>query len=189
MLANHVGENIPHLSCFTLNHFLSSFNCCRKTTTLELAKNKRLKEFQCHFLRQSTLVQTQCRANHDHRTARVVYALTEQVLTEATLLAFNHVGERLKGTLVRTGNRTATTAIIEKRIDRFLQHALLITHDNIRRIKIEQSLESIVTVDYSTIQVVEIRCGKTAAIEWHEWAQIWRQNRQHVHYHPLGLVS
>ena len=53
-------------------------------------KNKRLKKLKRHLLRQTTLVQFQLRPNDNYRTPRVVHAFAQQVLTEATALAFDH---------------------------------------------------------------------------------------------------
>ena len=76
-------------------------------------------------------MQTQGRAYHDHGTTGVVNALTQQVLTETTLLTFNHVSKRFQRTLVGAGDGTAATTVIQQRINRFLQHALLVAHDDI----------------------------------------------------------
>ncbi len=62
---------------------------------------KRLEEFERHLLRQAALMQLQFRTDDDDRTAGIVDALAEQVLTEPALLALQHVGERLQRTLVR----------------------------------------------------------------------------------------
>ena len=164
MLANDFGENIPHLCSFALYHFLGGFNRCGETTTLQLTENKRLEEFECHFLRQSALVQTQRRSDHNNRAARIIYALAKQVLTEAALLAFNHIGERFERTLVRARNRASATAVVEQSIYRFLQHALLISHDDVRRVEIKQTLETVVAVNHATIKVVEVRGRKSTAI-------------------------
>src|SRR5207249_7199135 len=69
----------------------------------------------------SALVQLQLRAHHDHRASRVVHALAEQVLTEAPALALDHVGERLQGALVGAGHRLAAAAVVQQRVDRFLE--------------------------------------------------------------------
>ena len=63
-------------------------------------KMKRLEQFQRHQLGQAALVQLERRAHGDHRTARVVHALAQQVLAEAARLCPDHVGQRLQGALV-----------------------------------------------------------------------------------------
>src|SRR3546814_6774485 len=69
-------------------------------TTLFLS----LEQLERHFLRQAALVQLQFGTRHDHRPAGIVDAFAKQVLTEATLLALQHVGERLQRTLVGAGD-------------------------------------------------------------------------------------
>ncbi len=109
-------------------------------------------------------MQPQRWANHDNGTARVINTLAQQVLAETSLLTFDHVGQRFQRTLVASRNRTTTTAVVEQRINRFLQHALFVAYNNIWRIKIQQSLQTIVTVNNTAIQIVEIGRCKTTAI-------------------------
>ena len=104
---------------------------------LQLAEDEGLEELQRHFLRQSTLMQSQCWAGHNHRSPRVINALTQQVLTEATLLTFNHICQRLQWPLVRSSDRTTATTVIKQGIDSFLQHTLFIANDNVWGIEIE----------------------------------------------------
>jgi hypothetical protein len=102
-------------------------------------EDERLEQLQRHLLRQAALVQAQRRADHDHRTAGVVDALAEQVLAEAALLALDHVGERLQRALVGAGDGAAAAAVVQQRVDRFLQHALLVAHDDVGRVELEQA--------------------------------------------------
>ena len=117
----------------------------------------------------------------------VIDALAEQVLPEAAALALDHVGERLQRTLVGARHRLAATAVVEQRIDRLLQHALLVAHDDLGRFELEQTLQPVVAVDHAAIQIVQIRRRKASAIERHQRAQLGRQHRQHFEDHPLGL--
>src|SRR5215212_8635543 len=48
--------------------------------------------------------------------------LAEQVLAEATLLALEHVRERLQGTVAGTRDRAPAAAVVEQRVDGLLQH-------------------------------------------------------------------
>ena len=166
MLANHLGENIPNLGSFALDHFLRGFDRCSQAATLEFAKDKGLEEFERHLFRQAALMQTQSRSYYDDRTTRIVDSLTEQVLTEATLLALNHIRKRLQWALVRTRDCATATAVVQKRVDSFLQHTLFVTHNNVGRIEIEQTLESVITVNDSTIEIVQVRGGETTTVEW-----------------------
>ena len=122
--------------------------------------DERLEQLERHQLGQTALVQLQCRTNHDHRTAGVVDALAQQVLAEATLLALEHVGQRLQRTVTRTGHRTAATTVVEQCVDGFLQHALLVVDDDLGRTEIEQTLQAVVAVDHTAVEVVEVDVAK-----------------------------
>ena len=126
---------------------------------------------------------------HNYRTTRIIYSLTQQVLTKTTLLTLDHICERFQRSFVRPSNRATTTTVIEKCIYRFLQHSLLITHNDVRRIKIEQTLQSVIPVYYTAVQVVQIRRRKSTAVQWHQRTQIRRKYRKHIQHHPLGLVA
>ena len=117
VLADDLSEDIPHFWGLTLNHFLGGLDRARQTTELELAKDERLEELQCHLLGQTALVKFERRTGHDHRTTGVIHALAQQVLTEATLLTLDHVSQRLERTLIGAGNRPATSAVIQQRVD------------------------------------------------------------------------
>src|SRR5207237_4704266 len=125
----------------------------------------------------------------DDRTARVVHALTEQVLTEPALLALEHVGQRLERTLAAAANRLGTATVVEQRVDRFLQHALLVPENDFRRAMRDELLETVVAVDDAAIEIVQIRRGETAAVERNERTEIRRDNRDHVEDHPFRTVA
>src|SRR5438876_56006 len=113
---------------------------------------------------ESALMQFQLRTDDDHRTSRVVDALAEQVLPEASAFALDHVGERLQRPLVRAGHRLAAAAVVEQAIDGFLQHPLFVADNNVGRLQLEQPLQPVVAVDHAAIQVIQIRRRETAAI-------------------------
>src|SRR5207248_7031014 len=131
--------HVPHLRATTLDHALGGLDVLRQFGIDEPLHHERLEQLEGHELGQAALVQLQRRADHDDRTAGVVDALAEQVLTEAALLALQHVGQRLERTVAGTGHRTAATAVVEQRVDRFLPHALLVGHDDLGRTEIEKA--------------------------------------------------
>ena len=95
-------------------------------------------------------------ACHDHRTTGVIHTLAEQVLTETTLLTFDHVSKRLQWALIRSSNSPSASTVVEQCVDRLLEHTLLVTHDDIGCVQIEQTLESVVSVNHASVQIVEI---------------------------------
>ena len=187
MFENHFFEDVPNDILLILNHLLGSLRRGRKTALNELVEDEGLEELKRHQLRQTALVQTQFRTDRNNRTSGIVNALTEQVLTEAAALPLDHVGERLERALVGARHRLAAATVVEQRVDGFLQHALFVTHDDVRRLDFKKALQTVVAVDNAAIEIVQIRGRKAAAIERHERTQIGWQHRQHRHDHPLGL--
>jgi hypothetical protein len=73
----------------------------RLNTPSPAEDDKGLEQLERHLLGQAALVQLQLRTNHDDRTAGVVEALAQQVLTETPLLALERISESdLSGTIV-----------------------------------------------------------------------------------------
>ena len=72
-----------------------------------------------------------------------------------------------------------------KSIDRFLQHALFVANNDVRRFELEQILQTIVPVDDAAIEIVQIGSRKTSAFQRNERTQIRRNHRQNVEHHPI----
>src|SRR5262249_8890983 len=139
--------------------------------------DERLEELEGHQLRQPALVQLQVRPGDDHRAARVVDALAEQVLAEPALLALEHVGERLQRPVARARHRAAASAVVEQRVDGLLQHPLLVVDDDLGRAEVEQPLEAVVPVDHPPVEVVQGALGGPAAVEPDQRPPLRRDDR------------
>ena len=187
VLADHLVEDVPHHRRLGFDLALRRLDGGRDALHLELVEDERLEELERHLLRQAALVELELRADHDHRAAGVVDALAEQVLAEAPALALDHVGERLERPLVRAGHRLAAAAVVEQRVDRLLQHALLVAHDDLGRLQLQQPLEAVVAVDDAPVEIVQVGGREPAAVERHQRPQLGRQHRQHFHDHLVGL--
>src|SRR3954463_96255 len=140
MLADDLFEDVPDLGTLLLHHLLRRLDGVDVAALFQLVVDERLEQLERHLLRKTALVQAQRRADDDHGAARVVDALAEQVLPEATLLALEHVAQGLEGALVRPGDRLAATAVVEEGVDRLLQHAALVADDDLRRVELEEAL-------------------------------------------------
>ena len=189
VFADNFVQDIPNDSFFALNHLLSGFDGGGQATQFQLAVDERFEQLQRHFLRQTALMQTQVWTYGDNRTTGVVNAFTEQVLAETTLFTFDHIGQRFQRTFVRTGDRTTATTVIQQGVNRFLQHTFFVAYDDIRRSQIQQTFQTVVTVDHATIQIVEVRRRETTTVQRNQRTQIWRQYRQNGQDHPLRLVA
>ena len=131
-------------------------------------------------------MQFQFRTNDDDGTSGVIDALAEQVLTEPSAFALEHVAERFERAISGAGDGAAVTAIVEQSVDRFLQHALFVADDDVRRFELEQILEPIVAIDDAAIKIVQIAGRESSAFERNERTQIRRDDRQHIENHPIG---
>ncbi len=185
VLADNFLENVPHFGAFFFNHALGGLDRGREAIEFKLVVDERLEELERHFLRQTALVQFQFGADDDNRTARVIDTLAEQVLAEAALFALEHVGERLERALVRASNDAAAAAIVEKGIDRFLQHAFFVAHDDVGRLDFHQLTQTVVAVDDAAVKIVEIRGREAAAVERNKRAQFRRNDRNDIKDHPF----
>ena len=86
-------------------------------------------------------------------------------MTEPPNLAFENIGKGFEGTVTRTGDTSTVPSIVEEGIDRFLQHPFFISENHLWRTKLYQFTQSVVPIDDTAIQIVEITGSKTSAFE------------------------
>ena len=91
MLGDNFFEDIPHHRARPLDHALGALDVLGVIEINQTLHYEGLEELKGHLLWQTALVQLQLRPNHDDRTARIVNALTKEVLAEPTLLTLEHV--------------------------------------------------------------------------------------------------
>src|SRR5438067_144235 len=189
MLLDDLFERIPHFDGLQLDHLFGGLDRTDQALLFETVVDERLEQLEGHLLRQTALVQLQFGTDDDDGAAGVIDALAEEVLAEAALLALEGVAERLQRAVVRALQHAAAAAVVEERVDRFLQHALLVAHDDVRRAELEQLLQAIVAVDDAAVQIVEVRRGEAAAVQRDQRAQLGRNDRNDVEDHPLRTMS
>ncbi len=189
MLADDLVEDVPDFRLLFFDELLRLLDGRGLAERLQPRVDERLEQLERHLLRQAALMQLEFGTDDDDRTAGIVDALAEQVLTEAALLALQHVGERLQRTLVGAGDDAAAAAVVEQSVDGFLQHPLLVADDDVRRAQLHQPLQTIVAVDDAAIEVVEVGGREAAAVERNERAQFRRDDRNLRQDHPLRTVA
>src|SRR6185503_15431761 len=91
VIANDLFEDLVHLWRFLLHDLFGALHRLGDSLLDELVNDERLEELERHRLRQTALVQLELGTNDDDRAAGVVDTLAKQVLTEAALLALEHV--------------------------------------------------------------------------------------------------
>src|SRR3984957_10697105 len=188
VILDDLFEDVPDDGLLHLDHLFGLLDGGAVAGLLQTVIDEGLEEFERHLLGETALVQLQLGAYNNYRTAGVVDSLAEEVLTETTLLALEGVGERLQRTVVRATEDAATAAVVEQGVDGFLQHALLVADDDLRRVEIHQLLEAVVAVDHAAIKVVEVGGGEASAVQRHEGAKLGRDHGDHVEDHPLRQV-
>ena len=189
MILDDLFENVPNHRILLLDEFLRLLDGGAVAALFEPVIDERLEQLERHLLRKTALVQLQLGTDHDDRTAGVVDALAEQVLAETALLALQRVGQRLERTVVGAAQHAAAAAVVEQRVNGFLQHALFVAHDHVGSVQLHQLLQPVVAVDDAAVQIVQIGGGEAAAIERHQRTQFRRNHRDHVENHPLRLVA
>ncbi len=185
---HHVFQDVPHHGFLAVDNLLGALHRLHDAALDELAYHEGLVELGSHVLRNTALAHLELRTHDDDRAGRVVDTLAQQVLAEAALLALEAVAQRLERAIGIALHSAALAGVVEQRVDGFLKHALLVAQDDLGSLDLDEALEAVVAYDDSTVQVVEIAGGKTAAIEGHERAQLGRNHRNHLEYHPLGTV-
>ena len=188
MSFQYVLQNLPHHRLFAVHNTLGRFYGLHKATLEHLADDKRLEQLACHILGKSTFVHFQLGTNHDNRTTGIVDTLTQQVLTETALLSFQRITEGLQGTVRVSLHAAYLTAIVEQRVHRLLQHTLLVAHYNFRSFDLQQLLKTVVADDNTSVELVDVRSGKAAAIQWHQRSQIGRNYGNYLDDHPFRTI-
>ena len=184
VLLDDFFEHIPDLRTRALDHVLGALDVLCESGTYEPLHDERFEEFERHFLRQTTLMKLELRTDNDDGASRIVYALAEKVLAEASLFAFEHVGKRLQRAVARSRDRTAAAAIVNQSVDSLLQHAFFVADDDIRSTEIQETLQTIVAIDDAAIKIIQIARRKTSAVELNHGAQLGRNDGDNVENHP-----
>ncbi len=134
-------------------------------------------------------MKSQFRSHHDHRATRIVHTLTEEILAESPALPLQHVRKRLQGALARTCNNPTPPPIIEKSVNRFLKHPLLVADNNLRRVQLLQPFEPVIPIDHPPVEVVEIARRKTTSIQGDQRAEIGRNYGDNFEDHKFRTVD
>src|SRR5205085_10939121 len=86
-------ENVPDLRRLALDHLFRAAHGVHVAEIFQPANDERLEQNQRHLFRQTALIQFQLRPDDYDGTARIIDALAEQVLTETSALALEHVAK------------------------------------------------------------------------------------------------
>ena len=189
MVTDDLFEYIPNLRFNALYLALRRLDVGSGLLLDQLLHNEGLKQLERHLLGQTALIHLQLGADNDNGTAGIVNTLSKQVLTETSLLAAKHLRKGFERAVAGAGHGAATPAVVDKSVNSFLEHALFVPDDNIRRAILYQLDESLIPVDNAPVKVVKVAGCEPAAVELYHRAQIGGDDRDHVENHPFGLVA
>ena len=91
--------------------------------------------------------------------------------------------------LPATANSFAASAVIDKRVDGFLQHSLFVADDDLGRAEFYKFFKTVVSVDNASVKVVKVGSRESAAVELYHRTEFGRDYGQNVQYHPFGTVA
>ena len=188
MFLDYISKDIPYFRSQLIYLLACHLEVGSHASGNQFMHDERFEEFDSHFLWQAALVHLQFWSDYNYGTAGVVHTLTKKVLTETALLTFQHVGEGLERAVARSGYRSSAAAVIDNGIHSFLEHTLFISYDDFRSTQFEKSLQTVISVDNTAIEIVQVGGSETAAIELNHWTQFRRNNRQHGENHPFRSV-
>jgi len=156
VILDDVIKNVPYFRLRSFYHDSCLLCILSELSVSELPHDERLEELERHSLRKSALVELQVRSYYDYGTSGEVDSLSEQVLTESSLLTLEHVGQGFELTSAGSLNGSASSAVVDERVYGFLKHSLLITDDDVRSTELTELFKSVVSVDDSSVQIVEV---------------------------------
>src|SRR5690606_10491347 len=142
VLLDALVQGVPHLGRLALDQALGALDRGHVPVELELVVDERLEQLQRHLLGDAALVELELGAGHDDRATRVVHALSEEVLTEATLLATEGVREGLERALVRARDRLSAAAVVKEGVNGLLEHPLLVADDDLGGVELDEPTEA-----------------------------------------------
>ena len=193
VVSDNLIENLVSLFCFSIHHSASRTHVMSVFLFNQFVDDKWLEQFKGHFLWQTTLVQFEIWSNDDNRTSRVVNTLSKQVLTETSLLSFQGICQRTERSTLTSRSccrsLSTTSTVVKESINCFLKHTLFIACNNLRSTNSHQFLETIVTVDDTTIEIVQIRSSETATIQSDHRTKVRWNNRKSCWQHPFKTQS
>ena len=150
--------------------------------------DERLEDFERHLLRQTALVQFEFGGDDGERTSGVVHALAEQLMAEASLFPLSMSESDFSGRLFAPRSARPRRPL-EQYIDGFLQHALLVAHDDFGSHAGPSASSTGCRGGGAAIKMVEVGRGEASAIEWNQRAQLGWNHRQPVQYRPLRFIA
>src|SRR5690606_8970368 len=73
-------------------------------------------------------------------------------------------------------------------IHSFLKHSLFVSQDHLRSFDVDQTLQTIISDNNSSVKVIQIGSRKTTTIQRNQWTQFRWNNWNHTNDHPFRTI-
>src|SRR6266436_1687189 len=100
MVFDDFFQNVPNHRVLLLYQLFSLLNGGAMPALFQAMIDERLEQLERHLLGQPALMQLQLRTYDDYGTAGIIHALAQQILAEASLLAFQGIRQRFERPVV-----------------------------------------------------------------------------------------
>ncbi len=81
------------------------------------------------------------------------------------------------------------SAVINQGIHSFLKHSFFITNNNIWGFQFQHSLQTVISINHTSIQIIQVRSCITSTVKHHHRAQIRRNDRHNIQNHPSRFIA
>ena len=85
-------------------------------------------------------------------------------MAEATLLASEHIRQRLQLMSATDRRCPSFPPVVDERIDGLLKHTFFIANYDCWSSQINQAAETVIAIDHAPVEIVKIAGGKSAAV-------------------------
>ena len=145
-------------------------------------------KLQRHQFWKPTLIHSQIRSYDDDGPAGEVHPFSKKVLSKSSLLSFDDLAQRFQRSLVRPFDGVASSSVVDEGVHRLLKHPLFISYNDLGSVEFHKSFETLVSIDDSAIEVVDVADGKLSTIQSYERSKIWWEDRNDGEHHPLRSI-
>ena len=155
---DYLIKRIPNFFSFFFDNLFCVLHVVRHLLFDKFTDNKRTEENESKSLWKSTLIHLEFWSYDDYGTSRVVYSLSEKVLTETSLFPLEYIRERFEFLLgcARVPWSVRSNISGNEHIYRFLKHTLLVLEDNLRSSEFYELSKTVVSVDNTSVEIIEI---------------------------------
>src|SRR5437660_1082751 len=188
-LEKHLGQQIPDQRIAPFDHAFGLSWMSGERSIKQCTDQKRFEEFAGHVLWQPTFMESQRWPDDNHGATRIIDALAQQVVAEASMFAMPQIGQALERLPTRIDDGFPGMGIVKERITGLLQQTALIVQDDLRRSHLQKTLQPEIAADETTVQLVQVRRGDPTTIKGKHRSKFGGKHRNAGEDHPARMLA